>query len=166
MFCSVPGKTWNMQIVYIFISTAGECSPAMLFLTLEPQGKEEPSGACGLSPWGLWIVPTGPVDCPHTAGMGWQCLSIPRCHPPMLWPWLYCSFVQIYPACPATICAVLLNFSPGIVCHDFSVSKSISPLLGHSGQGQSRDVTSVTTGLFPQPLVCSLLGFSVFSIVI
>lgn len=100
----------------------------------------------------------GPVDCPHTASLGWQCLSVPCCHPPMLWPWLYCSFVQIYPACPAPICAVPLSFSPGIVCRGFSMSKSISPLLGHPGQGESWDA-SVTTGLFLQPLGCSLLGF-------
>lgn len=47
---NLPWKMRNMQIVYIFVSTAGECSPALLFLTLEPQGKDEWSGGRGLSP--------------------------------------------------------------------------------------------------------------------
>lgn len=99
---NLPGKTRNMQIVYIFVSTAGECSPALLFLTLEPQGKDEWSGGRGLSPhcWhglAVSLCPSLPpshalalaalflclniscLSCPNLCGsfelLTWHCLS-------------------------------------------------------------------------------------------
>lgn len=107
---NLPAKTWNMQIVYIFISTAGECSPAMLFLALEPQGKDERNGARGLSPhcWHGLAVPLCPLLPPfHALALAVlflcpniPCLSCPNlCSSSELLAWhclLWLQYVKIH----------------------------------------------------------------------
>lgn len=89
-----------MQIISVSINTAGEGPPVMLSLKLEPQDNDELSAACGPS-----------LHCCQ----GWGVSQFPSLPPSRASVSLYHSIVQLYLSSPASICEVLLSFSPVIV---------------------------------------------------